>query len=177
MVLKVPEETRVVNLQQTDAGDIDIDEGPGKTSSHPTNDRSVLEEVIERATARHEAQRELNGKAPAYTPFFSNASLQRSGITLWPCMAKVNLDLLQGVKSTDPFGALRSLRKIQRERLQKDLFFKTKDAKLRSGARGMQARKALIATETTVAEFETMYAAASEHSTNRREVVAVIIIC
>jgi polynucleotide 5'-kinase involved in rRNA processing len=67
----IPEETRVVILQQTDAGDIDIDAGPGKTSSHPTNDRSVLEEVIERATARHEAQRELDGKAVAFTFLFS----------------------------------------------------------------------------------------------------------
>lgn len=91
-------------------------------------------------------------------------------------MAKISLELLQGVESTDPFGALRRLRKIQRERLQKDLFLKAKDAKLRSGARGMQARKNLIATEKTVAEFETMYAAVSEHSANRREVVTVMIV-
>jgi hypothetical protein len=92
-------------------------------------------------------------------------------------MAKVNPDLLQSVESTDPFSALRSLRKIQRERLQKDLFLKAKDAKLRSGARGMQARKALLATEKAVAEFEIMYAAVSEHPTNRREIMAAILIC
>jgi hypothetical protein len=67
------------------------------------------------------------------------------------------------VESTNPLDALRSLRKVRRERLQKDLFLKAKDAKLRSGARGMQARKALIATEKTVAEFDILYAAVFKH--------------
>ncbi|KAI0508554.1 ABC transporter [Xylaria bambusicola] len=125
----IPEETRIVILQQTDAGDVNTDADPDRPFSHPSaaGDRSVLEEVIERATARHEAQRELD-------------------------------DLSQGVESTNSFAAIRSLRRIRRERLQKDLFLKAKDAKLRSGARGMQARKALIATEKTVAEFDTIYA-------------------
>jgi hypothetical protein len=34
------------------------------------------------------------------------------------------------------------------------LFLKDKDARLRSGARGMQARKALIAMEKEVAAFK-----------------------
>ncbi|KAI0109544.1 ABC transporter [Nemania sp. FL0031] len=124
----IPEETRVVILQQTDAEDFNTDADPEQIASQPSamNGRSVLEEVIERATARHEAQRELEV-------------------------------LARGVESTNPFDALRSLRKVQRERLQKDLFLKAKDAKLRSGARGMQARKALIATEKTVAEFDILY--------------------
>ncbi|KAJ3562829.1 hypothetical protein NPX13_g8415 [Xylaria arbuscula] len=121
----IPEETRIVILQQTDTGDINTKADVNQTVSQPT-DRSVLEEVIERATARHEAQRELDG-------------------------------LTRGVESTRPFDALRSLRKIRRERLQKDLFLKAKDAKLRSGARGMQARKSLIAAEKTAAEFETIH--------------------
>lgn len=70
-------------------------------------------------------------------------------------MAKsFTLDLSRGVESNNPLDALRSLRRVQGERLKKDLFLKAKDAKLRSGARGMQARKALIAAEKTVAEFE-----------------------
>jgi hypothetical protein len=70
----------------------------------------------------------------------------------------MHLGLTQGVESTNAFGALRSLRKIRHERLQKELFLKAKDAKLRSGSRGMQARKALVAMEKTVAEFGAMYA-------------------
>ncbi|KAI1179358.1 ABC transporter [Nemania sp. FL0916] len=127
----IPEETRIVILQQTNASDADMGMDPEQqelTISHPSvpNNRSVLEEVIERATARHEAQRELE-------------------------------DLSRGVESANPLDTVRSLRRVQRERLQRDLFLKAKDAKLRSGARGMQARKALIAMEKTVAEFDTLY--------------------
>ncbi|KAI0967604.1 ABC transporter [Xylaria arbuscula] len=125
----IPEETCIVILQQTDAAEVETEaevEADPKQAVPYSSDRSVLEEVIERATARHEIQRELEG-------------------------------LSNGVESTNPFDAIRSLRKIQRERLKKDLFLKAKDAKLRSGARGMQARKALIAAEKIVAEFEALY--------------------
>ena len=47
---------------------------------------------------------------------------------------------------------LRALRQVKHERLQKELFECDKDARLRSGARGMAARKALIAQEKIVAE-------------------------
>ncbi|KAF2971092.1 hypothetical protein GQX73_g2420 [Xylaria multiplex] len=121
----IPEETRIVILQQTDA-----EEANAETVSHPplsaANSKSVLEEVIERATARHEVQRELE-------------------------------DLTRGVESANPFDALRSFRKIRRGRLQKDLFLKAKDAKLRSGARGARARKVLIEAEKAVADFDALY--------------------
>jgi hypothetical protein len=52
----------------------------------------------------------------------------------------------------DPFAPLRALRQVQHERLKKELFEHDKDARLRSGARGMAARKALIAFEKKVAE-------------------------
>ncbi len=96
----------------------------------------MLDEVIERATARHEAQRELEGKT---LPRFRYL-VQLLGLRI--CVTKMSGDLSQGVESPNPLEAVRSLRKIRRERLQKDLFLKAKDAKLRSGARGMQARKA-----------------------------------
>ena len=47
---------------------------------------------------------------------------------------------------------LRALRQIHHDRLKKELFEKDKDARLRSGTRGMAARKALIAFEKLVAE-------------------------
>ncbi|KAI8956383.1 ABC transporter [Xylaria longipes] len=124
----IPEETRIVILQQTNAEDISTAAIPEQILARPSNtrDRNVLEDVVERATARHEAHRELES-------------------------------LSGGIESTNPLDAVRSLRKIRRERLQKDLFLKAKDAKLRSGARGMQARKALIATEKAVAEFDVLY--------------------
>ncbi|KAI0165528.1 P-loop containing nucleoside triphosphate hydrolase protein [Xylariaceae sp. FL1272] len=124
----VPEETRVVILQQTTVEDSSITLGPeySKLTSSDTKDCTtgaiVLEEVIERATARQEAQREID-------------SLSRD------------------LESPDPFGALKGLRKLRYARLQKELFLKDKDARLRSGSRGMQARKALVATEKKMAEF------------------------
>lgn len=57
-----------------------------------------------------------------------------------------------GVNSTDPYGALRALRKLRHERMQKRLFVLDKDARLRSGARGLQARKALVEYEKLVAQ-------------------------
>ena len=50
------------------------------------------------------------------------------------------------------FAPLRALRQVKHERLEKDLFEHDKNARLRSGARGMAARKALIAFEKIVAE-------------------------
>ena len=47
---------------------------------------------------------------------------------------------------------LRALRQVKHERLKKELFEHDKDARLRSGTRGMAARKALIAFEKIVAE-------------------------
>lgn len=66
------------------------------------------------------------------------------------------LVLSKGIESPDAYGALRSLRDVRHIRLQKELFLKDKDARLRSGARGMQARKALIAMEKEVAAYKSM---------------------
>ncbi|RDA96094.1 hypothetical protein CP533_1710 [Ophiocordyceps camponoti-saundersi (nom. inval.)] len=64
--------------------------------------------------------------------------------------------LSHGVDSSDPYGAVRALRALKHERLQKRLFLLDKEARLRSGARGSQARKALVAFEKVVAESEVM---------------------
>ena len=53
------------------------------------------------------------------------------------------------------YAPLRALRQVQHERLKKELFEHDKDARLRSGARGMAARKALVA-------FEKIFAASTE---------------
>ncbi|KAI1470230.1 P-loop containing nucleoside triphosphate hydrolase protein [Daldinia caldariorum] len=125
----IPEETRITILQQTGVEDDNADEGPVPAPSKGEGEGdglTVLEEVIERATAKQEVQKEIN--------ILSN-----------------------GVDGVDPFGALRAFRKIHHERLQKELFLKDKDARLRSGARGMQARKSLVAMEKKAAEFQREY--------------------
>ncbi|KFA50725.1 hypothetical protein S40293_07842 [Stachybotrys chartarum IBT 40293] len=60
--------------------------------------------------------------------------------------------LSDGVGDSDPYAPVQALRSIQHERLLKRLFIHEKDARLRSGARGLQARKALVAFEKIVAE-------------------------
>jgi hypothetical protein len=61
--------------------------------------------------------------------------------------------LSKGIESTEsPYAPLRALRQVQHERLKKELFEHDKDARHRSGARGMAARKALIAVEKKVVE-------------------------
>ncbi|KAK1962408.1 ABC transporter [Colletotrichum sublineola] len=62
--------------------------------------------------------------------------------------------LSSGFNSTDPYGPLRALRAIRHDRNQKRLFREDKNARLRSGDRGLAARKALKAFEKTVAESQ-----------------------
>ncbi|EMR66127.1 putative abc transporter protein [Eutypa lata UCREL1] len=126
----IPEETRIVILQQTNTSDVNTDEEPQKhrlsDSSGEGKGVTVLEEIIERATSKQEVQREINV-------------------------------LSNGIESGNSHGALRAFRKIRHDRLQKELFQKDKDARLRSGARGLQARKALTAMEKKVVEFRSQY--------------------
>ncbi|ELQ37556.1 ATP-binding cassette sub-family F member 2 [Pyricularia oryzae Y34] len=82
---------------------------------------STLDEVIERATSRSELEQEIGALS--------------TGIN----------------DTTSATGALRALRKIKHDRQQKRLFVLDKDARLRSGARGLQARKALTEFEKEVA--------------------------
>ncbi|KAJ6790165.1 hypothetical protein PWT90_08432 [Aphanocladium album] len=63
-------------------------------------------------------------------------------------------NLSDGVNSTDPFAPVRAVRGLKHDRLQKRHFLLDKDARLRSGARGMAARKALVAIEKVVAESQ-----------------------
>ncbi|XRM45690.1 hypothetical protein ABZX51_008767 [Aspergillus tubingensis] len=70
--------------------------------------------------------------------------------------------LSQGIDTSDPYAPVRALRSLKHERLQKRLFILDKDARLRSGMRGMQARKALVAFEKVVAESKRMVEQPSE---------------
>lgn len=64
--------------------------------------------------------------------------------------------LAEGINSADDIRIVRSLRRVHHERMQKRLFVLNKMARLRSGARGSQARKELIAFEKEVAEFQVL---------------------
>ncbi|KAJ4164975.1 hypothetical protein LMH87_006627 [Akanthomyces muscarius] len=73
--------------------------------------------------------------------------------------------LSDGVNSTDPFAPVRAVRNLKHDRLQKRHFLLDKDARLRSGARGMAARKALVAIEKVVAESQEQVDQPSEEIT------------
>ena len=107
-------------LQQTDASDSNTDDSMIGSSDATGNEPTVLEEVIDKATAKSELEQEINA-------------------------------LSAGVNA-DAFGTVKALRKLRHERLQKRLFVLDKDARLRSGMRGLQARKALVQFEKEVAE-------------------------
>ncbi|KAK1988902.1 ABC transporter [Colletotrichum cereale] len=62
--------------------------------------------------------------------------------------------LSEGINSTDPYGPVRAVRAVRHDRNQKRLFREDKNARLRSGDRGLAARKALKAFEKTVAESQ-----------------------
>uniref|UniRef100_A0A8H7TVM1 ABC transporter domain-containing protein n=1 Tax=Bionectria ochroleuca TaxID=29856 RepID=A0A8H7TVM1_BIOOC len=70
--------------------------------------------------------------------------------------------LSAGVDAADPYAPVQALRRLKHERLQHRLFKLSKDARLRSGARGLQARKALVAFEKVVAESQALVDQPSE---------------
>lgn len=117
----IPEQTRIAMLQQTDAEDVNADFSPKNNAATSNSGNTVLQEVVDKATAKDELEREI-------------------------------AILASGVNSPEGLAALRALRKVKHERLQKQLFVIDKNARLRSGARGMAARKELIAFEKVVAE-------------------------
>lgn len=113
-------------LQQTNVTGADDDSLPAAAAlstekGETPASRTVLEEVIDKATSRSELSREV-------------------------------ALLSTGLNSPAPLGGVKALRALKHERLQRKLFLLDKDARLRSGARGLQARKALQAFEKTVAE-------------------------
>ncbi|EPE02328.1 abc transporter [Ophiostoma piceae UAMH 11346] len=111
----IPEAARISILQQTN------DDSDATQVADARVRRTLLEQVIERATARDELEQEISV-------------------------------LARGLAETETgLGAARALRQLRHDRLQKRLFVFDKDARLRSGARGIQARKALTALEKEAA--------------------------
>ncbi|ESZ97224.1 hypothetical protein SBOR_2389 [Sclerotinia borealis F-4128] len=125
----IPLQTRISILQQTDADSKDADQNKGVGENVESVEKmksklSVLEGVIDKATSRSSVQHEIDVLSEA---------VDSQGDLLTP---------------------IRAFRQVQHERLKKEIFEKDKDARLRSGTRGMAARKALIAFEKTVADSE-----------------------
>ncbi|KAK7704974.1 hypothetical protein SLS64_008322 [Diaporthe eres] len=131
----IPEQTRIAMLQQTEADDSNADFSPGNNAAASGSGNTVLQEVIDKATAKDELEREI-------------------------------AILADGVNSPEGLAAVKALRKVKHERLQKQVFVVDKNARLRSGARGMQARKELIAFERVVAESAALQEQTDEEISN-----------
>ncbi|KAL2190158.1 P-loop containing nucleoside triphosphate hydrolase protein [Thermothelomyces heterothallicus CBS 203.75] len=118
----IPEETRVSILQQTSISDASAED-----LLPPEAQRSSKEGLT--------VLEDVINKATSRSELEQEISL-----------------LSAGVNSADAYGALRALRKLRHQRMQKRLFVLDKDARLRSGARGLQARRALVEHEKAVAQ-------------------------
>lgn len=108
------------------------------------------------------SKKSLTGRLPE-TPSNRRYSVSWRASSLMPDCLGIVLkprppaqDLSDGVDASDPYSPVRALRSLKHERLQKRLSRLDKDARLRSGARGMRARKALVAFEKVVAESDAM---------------------
>lgn len=112
-------------MQQTDAGEGSADIGPAPDAGFSGAGRTVLQEVIERATSRDELEKEIS-------------------------------ILNEGLHGGDGVTAVRALRSVRYERMQKRWFQLDKMARLRSGTRGMAARKELLAFEKEIGEFKSL---------------------
>ncbi|KAG5919414.1 hypothetical protein E4U42_006528 [Claviceps africana] len=118
----MPEGARVALLQQNRLMD---GEDGAKSAGKEDGEQSVLQEVVDRATARDTVEQDIKL-------------------------------LSDGIDASDPYSPVRALRSLKHDRLKKRLFRLDKDARLRSGARGKQARKALVEFEKVVTESETI---------------------
>lgn len=141
----IPIQTRISILQQTasDGSDPAADTANAANAFKgldisSSNQLSVLEEVIDRATSRNEIQTEIDGMVTCQVCCVL--------LTVIVVLSKA----IENHKSN--LAPLRAFRQVHHDRLKKELFEKDKDARLRSGTRGMAARKALIAFEKLVAE-------------------------
>lgn len=64
--------------------------------------------------------------------------------------------LSKSFETEDPFEPVRAIRKIRQEQAVKKLFLAQKNAHLKSGARGLQARKDLKAAEAKLESTQEM---------------------
>lgn len=130
-------------MQQTLDG-----EGEGrKETTQPTAEATVLEYVTQSDAYRNRLVREHTG------PYINlNLSVLTNSLT--------SIALTAALNDSDGLAVVKTLRKIKYDRAQDELFTADKIARLRSGARGFDARKFLLvqekATEDSRAQLEAL---------------------
>lgn len=126
----IPHATRIAILQQTDD---DNDHG-GNASIKV--EKSILESVLSSDETRNEAMRRADCKYNTVI-FLRIRWLTRKVLT-------------KSFETGNPLAPVRALRKIRHQQAEKKLFLAQKNASLKSGARGLQARKDLKTAEGRV---------------------------
>lgn len=132
LVPGIPHATRIAILQQTDAdtnGNLD----PGSGEQRAT----VLERVMGSDTSRNEVIRTMECK------FQSHFVISILTISYLQVLSK-------SFDTDDSSQPVRAIRTIRHEKLSSQLFLAQKNASLKSGARGLQARKDLKVVEEKV---------------------------
>ncbi|KAK2000134.1 ABC transporter [Colletotrichum falcatum] len=122
----IPEAARISLLRQTNP----TDANPNLRPSHHTADASACGQghgVLEHVIEQATAKSDVEQEIRA---------------------------LSDAINSTDPYSPVRAVRAVRHDRNQKRFFREDKNARLRSGDRGLAARKALKAFEKTVAESQ-----------------------
>ncbi|KAI2085109.1 hypothetical protein LOZ36_004277 [Ophidiomyces ophidiicola] len=123
----IPNVVKIAIIQQTDAEECNLEASSlssshGEKFSHEKTPKTVLQQVLESDESRNDIVRKINTLSRAFDG------------------------------TEDKFGPVRTLRQIQHELLEEDLFLAQKNAALKSGARGLQARKELKVAECKVSD-------------------------
>ncbi|KAI1919877.1 hypothetical protein LOZ65_004269 [Ophidiomyces ophidiicola] len=123
----IPNVVKIAIIQQTDTEECNLEasslsSGHGEKSSHEKTPKTVLQQVLESDESRNDIMRKINTLSRAFDG------------------------------TEDRFGPVRTLRQLQHELLEEDLFLAQKNAALKSGARGLQARKELKVAESKVSD-------------------------
>lgn len=137
LVPGIPHSTRIAILQQTDANEDETNDMEA-AEQHVT----ALEQVMSSDSSRNEVARRMACKSLA-TGLVIELSIYANLRNFYPVLSK-------SFETDDPFLPVRAIRKIRHEQVENQLFLAQKNASLKSGARGIQARKDLKAVEGKV---------------------------
>lgn len=137
LVPGIPHSTRIAILQQTDA---DSREGKGSFDAgnqkqDETEKKSVLDYVMSSDHHRNYVIARMDCKDTGHS-------------SEEPFLTAVLLVLSKTFETEDPLQPVKGIRKIRHDDIEKQLFLAQKNASLKSGARGLQARKELKSVET-----------------------------
>ena len=152
LVPGIPHATRMAILQQTDAESQDNNDTDDRTRSgipdrRENKDRTVLEQAIGSDSSANDIIRKSNCE-----PRGCSRSEQKE--THWADINECfdSIVLSTSFETDDPLRPVRAIRKIGHEKLEEELFLAQKNANLKSGVRGFQARKDLKVAEAKLEE-------------------------